>query len=99
MTPEAVERDYEAETGEQIVECFKGRNPLHTPMVLVAGHGPFTWGATAEKAVYNAAILEQIAQMAFVTRGVHAAAERLPEYLIRKHFERKHGPRATYGQS
>jgi L-ribulose-5-phosphate 4-epimerase len=99
MSPEAVERDYEAETGEQILECFKGRDPLHTPMVLVAGHGPFTWGATADKAVYNAVMLEQIAQMAFITRGIHPSATRLPEYLIRKHFERKHGPRATYGQS
>jgi L-ribulose-5-phosphate 4-epimerase len=98
MSPEAVERDYEAETGEQIVECFKGRNPLHTPMVLVAGHGPFTWGTTAEQAVHNAAMLEQIAQMAFITRTVLASAGRLPEYLIRRHFERKHGPRATYGQ-
>jgi L-ribulose-5-phosphate 4-epimerase len=99
MSPEAVERDYEAETGEQILDCFKDRDPLHTPMVLVAGHGPFTWGTTADKAVYNAVMLEQIAQMAFITRGVHPAATRLPEYLIRKHFERKHGPRATYGQS
>jgi L-ribulose-5-phosphate 4-epimerase len=98
MSPEAVERDYEAETGEQILECFKGRNPLHTPMVLVAGHGPFTWGTTAAQAVHNAAMLEQIAQMAFITRGILASAGRLPEYLIRKHFERKHGPRATYGQ-
>jgi L-ribulose-5-phosphate 4-epimerase len=98
MSPEAVERDYEAETGEQILECFQGRNPLHTPMVLVAGHGPFTWGKTAEQAVHNAAMLEQIAQMAFITRGILASAGRLPEYLIRKHFERKHGPRATYGQ-
>ena len=99
MSAEAVERDYETETGEQILECFKQRNPLHTPMVLVAGHGSFTWGATADKAVYNAVMLEQIAQMAFVTRGINASAARLPEYLIRKHFERKHGPRATYGQS
>jgi L-ribulose-5-phosphate 4-epimerase len=98
MSEEAVERDYEAETGQQILECFKGRNPLHTPMVLVAGHGPFAWGATAEQAVYHAAMLEQIAHMAFVTRTIHASAGRLPEYLVRKHFERKHGPRATYGQ-
>jgi L-ribulose-5-phosphate 4-epimerase len=98
MSPEAVERDYEAETGQQILECFKGRNPLHTPMVLVAGHGPFTWGEAAEQAVYNAVMLEQIAQMAFVTRGIHSSAGRLPEHLIRKHFERKHGPHATYGQ-
>ena len=98
MSAEAVERDYEAETGEQILECFKGRNPLHTPMVLVAGHGPFAWGSNAEQAVYHAAMLEQIAHMAFVTRAILATAERLPEHLIRKHFERKHGPRATYGQ-
>jgi L-ribulose-5-phosphate 4-epimerase len=98
MSAEAVERDYEGETGEQILECFQGRSPLHTPMVLVAGHGPFTWGSTAEQAVYHAAMLEQIAQMAFVTRGILASAGRLPDYLIRKHFERKHGPRATYGQ-
>jgi L-ribulose-5-phosphate 4-epimerase len=98
MSAEAVERDYEAETGHQIVDCFKERNPLHTPMVLVAGHGPFTWGATADKAVYHAAMLEQIAHMAFVTQSLHASAGRLPEYLVRKHFERKHGARATYGQ-
>jgi L-ribulose-5-phosphate 4-epimerase len=98
MSAEAVERDYETETGHQIVECFKGRSPVHTPMVLVAGHGAFTWGPTADKAVYNAAMLEQIAQMAFVTRAIQPSAARLPEHLIRMHFERKHGPRATYGQ-
>jgi L-ribulose-5-phosphate 4-epimerase len=98
MSPEAVERDYEAETGTQIVECFEGRNPLHTPMVLVAGHGPFAWGSSADRAVYNAAMLEQIAKMAFITRAIDVGARRLPEYLIHKHFERKHGPRATYGQ-
>jgi L-ribulose-5-phosphate 4-epimerase len=98
MSPEAVQRDYEAETGRQILECFEGRDPLLTPMVLAAGHGPFAWGVTAAQAVYHAVMLEQIAQMAFVTRGIRASAQRLPEYLIRKHFERKHGPRATYGQ-
>jgi len=98
MSAEAVERDYETETGHQIVDCFKGRSPVHTPMVLVAGHGAFAWGPTAEKAVYNAAMLEQIAQMAFVTRAIQPAAARLPDYLTRKHFERKHGARATYGQ-
>ncbi len=98
MSDEAVERDYEVETGNQILDCFKGRDPLHTPMVLVAGHGAFTWGATAEKAVYNAAVLEELARMAFVTRTLDPAAPRLPDRLIRKHFERKHGKNAYYGQ-
>lgn len=99
MSDEAVERDYEVETGNQIVECFENRDPLQTPMVLVAGHGPFTWGETPEKAVYNAAVLEELALMAFVTRTVDPAAQRLPESLIRKHFERKHGKNAYYGQT
>ncbi len=98
MSDEAVERDYEIETGNQILECFEDRNPLHTPMVLVAGHAPFTWGATPEKAVYNAAVLEELAKMAFVTKTLDASASRLPKSLISKHFERKHGKNAYYGQ-
>lgn len=98
MSDEAVERDYEVETGNQILECFRDRDPLHTPMVLVAGHGPFTWGETPEKAIYSAAVLEELAHMAFITRTVDPAAERLPDRLIRKHFERKHGENAYYGQ-
>jgi L-ribulose-5-phosphate 4-epimerase len=98
MSDEAVERDYEVETGNQILECFKSRDPLRTPMVLVAGHGAFTWGETPEKAIYNAVVLEQLAQIAFVTRTLDAKAARLPERLIRKHFERKHGKHAYYGQ-
>jgi len=98
MTDEAVQRDYEVETGNQILACFAGRDPSHVPMVLVAGHGPFTWGASAAKAVYHAAVLEELAKMAFVTRVVDPAAERLPSSLIHKHFERKHGKNAYYGQ-
>jgi L-ribulose-5-phosphate 4-epimerase len=98
MSDEAVERDYELETGNQILECFKGKNPLHTCMVLVAGHGAFTWGDTPEKAIYNAAVLEELAKMAFVTRTLAPAGERLPARLVRKHFERKHGKNAYYGQ-
>jgi L-ribulose-5-phosphate 4-epimerase len=94
----AIAGDYETATGQQIVACFRERNPLHVPMVLVAGHGPFTWGATAAAAVYNATILEEIAKMAFITRGVAPKAERLPPALGRKHFERKHGDNAYYGQ-
>jgi L-ribulose-5-phosphate 4-epimerase len=98
MSDEAVERDYEVETGNQILECFAGRDPLATPMVLVAGHGTFAWGATPEQAVYNAAVLEELARMAFVTRTLDPAAARLPERVVRKHFERKHGKNAYYGQ-
>jgi L-ribulose-5-phosphate 4-epimerase len=98
MTNEAVENDYEVETGRQILECFKGRDPLKTPMVLVAGHAPFTWGKTPEQAVYNAAVLEELSRMAFVTQTLDRSAERLPESLIRKHYERKHGKSAYYGQ-
>ncbi len=74
MSDAAVERNYEVETGNQILDCFENRDPLHTPMVLVAGHGPFTWGATPEKAVYNAAVLEELARMAFVTRTLDPEA-------------------------
>jgi L-ribulose-5-phosphate 4-epimerase len=98
MSDEAVQRDYEVETGTQIMECFRTRDPLHTPMVLVAGHGPFTWGESADKAVYHAAVLEELARMAFVTRTLDPGAARLPGALVRKHFERKHGKNAYYGQ-
>ena len=98
MTVEAVERDYEAETGTQIIDCFRTRDPLQTPMVLVAGHGPFAWGKTADKAVYHAVVLEELAKIAFITRTLNPGASRLPEHLVRKHFERKHGKGAYYGQ-
>ena len=98
MSADAVERDYEAETGTQIIDCFRTRDPAQTPMVLVAGHGAFTWGQTAEKAVYHAVVLEELAKIAFFTRSIDPRAERLPGYLVRKHFERKHGKRAYYGQ-
>lgn len=67
-------------------------------MVLVAGHGPFTWGATAEKAVYNAVVLEELAKMASITRTLAPDAKRLPQHLVDKHFRRKHGKDSYYGQ-
>jgi L-ribulose-5-phosphate 4-epimerase len=67
-------------------------------MVLVAGHAPFTWGATPEKAVYNAVVLEELARMAFITKTLDPKAAKLPQRLISKHFERKHGKNAYYGQ-
>ena len=98
MTAEAVEGDYEAETGFQIIDCFRTRDPLQTPMVLVAGHGPFAWGKTADKAVYHAVVLEELAKTASITLTLNPRAGRLPDHLVRKHFERKHGKRAYYGQ-
>jgi L-ribulose-5-phosphate 4-epimerase len=98
MSDEAVERDYEVETGKQILECLRGRDLAATPGVLVAGHGVFTWGATAEKAVYHAAVIEELAHLAFVTRSLDPVASRLPERIVRKHWERKHGKTAYYGQ-
>jgi L-ribulose-5-phosphate 4-epimerase len=98
MSDEATLRDYEVETGNQILECLRGEDPLSVPMVLVAGHGTFTWGETPEKAVYHAVVLEELARMAFVTKTLDPAAARLPDRLIQKHFERKHGKSRYYGQ-
>jgi L-ribulose-5-phosphate 4-epimerase len=100
MSPEAVANDYELETGNLIVDTFAaaGKNPLHMPMVLVAGHGPFAWGATASKSVYHAAVLEEVCRMAHLTLALDPLASPLPEHIIRKHWDRKHGPGAYYGQ-
>ena len=100
ITREALKANYELETGKLIVKHFadEGINPAETTMVLVAGHGPFTWGKNADKAVYNAAVLEEVAKMAAFTVAVNPAAMTLPEYIIDKHYQRKHGPNAYYGQ-
>ena len=95
-----VENDYETETGLQIIRHFQKHqlNPSEIQMVLVAGHGPFTWGATADAAVRNARILEELCTMALNTELIRPGAPRLKEYLVRKHYLRKHGRNATYGQ-
>lgn len=100
MSEEAVMRDYEEETGNQIVSAFTelSLDPSEVEMVLVACHGPFTWGKTAMKAVYNAAVLEELARMAFVTLAIDPAAREIPAPLIRTHYLRKHGKDAYYGQ-
>ena len=97
MTKTQVEGDYELETGNVIVARFEGINPDHTPGVLVKNHGPFSWGATPDKAVYNAKVMEQCAQMAYIAKTLNPSLEMNP-LLIEKHYMRKHGPNAYYGQ-
>ncbi len=100
MSDAMIEGNYEFETGIQIINCLKEKKLSHeeVEMILVGNHAPFTWGKTPEKAVYNSAVLENIAQMAFVTEQIRPDVTRLKESLIRKHFERKHGPDSYYGQ-
>lgn len=98
MEDAAIERDYEEETGNQILYAFKKLNYKEVQMVLVAGHGPFTWGDSAAKAVYNAVVLEELARMACLTERINPDANRLKQSLIDKHYDRKHGKNATYGQ-
>ena len=100
MPDDRIEGDYEEETGNQIVEHFRslGLNPEETEMVLVGSHGPFTWGKSGSRAVYNAVVLEELARMALITRQVNPDVTRLKEALRRKHYQRKHGPNAYYGQ-
>ncbi len=97
MTKEEVEGQYELETGNVIVKRFEGINPDHTPGVLVKNHGPFSWGASPANAVYNAKVLEQCAKMAFVSFMVNPGTTMNP-LLVEKHYGRKHGPNAYYGQ-
>ncbi len=100
MTDEMISGDYEYQTGFQIIGHFqeKGLNYEELEMVLVGNHAPFTWGKTPEQAVYNSAVLESLAQMAYLTEQINSNAPRLKEALIKKHFERKHGPDSYYGQ-
>ncbi len=97
MTEKEVKGDYELETGNVIVERFNGYNPDHTPGVLVKNHGPFSWGTSPANAVYNATVMEYVAKMAFVSYSVNPQTTMNP-LLIEKHYMRKHGPNAYYGQ-
>jgi L-ribulose-5-phosphate 4-epimerase len=100
MDDKMIEGDYEYQTGFQIMNALTERNLSYeeVEMILVGSHAPFTWGVTAHKAVYNSAVLEAVAKMAYVTESVKADAARLKDSLIKKHFERKHGPNSYYGQ-
>lgn len=100
LTPEEIAGDYELNTGKVIEETFRTRKINHdqVPAALVVGHGPFTWGPTTEKALENAIVLEKVAMMAINTYRVDPQAQPIPQALLDKHFLRKHGPGAYYGQ-
>ena len=97
MSRAEVEGNYEKETGRVIVRCFKEIDPVHTPGVLVRNHGPFAWGRDAADAVHNAVVLEQVAKMAYLSYQINPVLTMNP-LLVEKHFNRKHGPNAYYGQ-
>ncbi len=98
LSTDEVERGYERETGKIIIERFSGMDPTETPGVLVAGHAPFVWGRNAADAVRNSLILERIAQIALGTFQLNPAISPLPMHIQKKHYQRKHGPDAYYGQ-
>lgn len=99
MRTDEIKTDYEANTGRVIVEAFDGLDPLHHPAVLIAGHGPFTWGTNVATAVHNAEVLEFVARLASETLRINGGTEPIRNELLDKHFLRKHGPSAYYGQN
>jgi len=100
MTDEMILGDYEHETGNQILNVFRKENlsPEEVEMILVACHGPFTWGKNAAKAVYNAAVLEELAKMAYLSLQINPLTQPIKKKLVDKHYFRKHGTNAYYGQ-
>lgn len=97
MTKSEIDQDYESETGKVIVETFMGRNPMHCPGIIVNDHGPFTWGKDAAHAVHNAVVLEEVAKMAYYTE-LMTPNNVMDKALMNRHFTRKHGKNAYYGQ-
>jgi L-ribulose-5-phosphate 4-epimerase len=98
LTEDEVATAYELNTGKVIVERFRGLDPMAMPAVLVSGHAPFCWGKDAADSVANSLVLERVAEMARAVHLLNPAVEQLPGYIMEKHYQRKHGPRATYGQ-
>ena len=98
LTPEEIEEGYEKNTGRVIAETFQGKNPMHVPAVLCRNHGPFTWGTDAKDAVHNAMVLEEVARMNLYTEMLNPGVQPAPQCIQDKHFLRKHGPGAYYGQ-
>ena len=98
LTPEEVECAYEKETGTVIIEAFEGIDPMAVPGVVVYKHGPFAWGKTPKEAVHNAVVMETVASMAYHAEQLNPKKEPIEQYLLDKHYMRKHGPNAYYGQ-
>ena len=98
LSKEQIDAAYEAATGDVIAEAFEGMNPMHTPAVLVKHHGPFTWGKNADDAVHNAVVLEEVAKMASISVALNPNIVMNAD-LIEKHYNRKHGANAYYGQA
>ncbi len=98
LTKEEIESDYEKHTGDVITERFSGINPKFMPAVLVNNHGPFTWGKTAAEAVHNSVVLEELAMMAYYSLSLSPDLKQIGQVLLDKHFLRKHGKDAYYGQ-
>ncbi len=98
ITEKEIEEGYEKNTGKLVVERFKDIDPTEMPGVLVVGHGVFTWGESPDEAVINAMLLESVARMAWGTLVLNPGCEEIPDCLLEKHFRRKHGPNAYYGQ-
>jgi len=98
MDDAAIQGDYEVETGNRIVETFRHFSYQEVEMVLVACHGPFSWGKTPEKAVYNSVIMEELAKMAYLTKRIKPNVRALKRSIVDRHYRRKHGKDATYGQ-
>ena len=98
LTKEEIDGDYEKNTGKVILETLSGKDPMAVPGILVRDHGPFAWGKTPGGAVYNAVVLEKVAEMAYKTMTLNPDWERAPEYLLDRHYFRKHGANAYYGQ-
>ncbi len=98
LTEQEVQGEYELNTGRVIIETLKEGEPLHTPGVVVYQHGPFAWGKDAHDAVHNAVVMEEVARMAWIARGINPGLKPIDGYLMDKHFMRKHGAHAYYGQ-
>ena len=98
LTAQEIEEAYELNTGNVIVETFAGKDPMAVPGVVVKNHGPFAWGRTPAGAVYNAVVLDKVAEMAYNTMTLNPRTKRVHQYLLDKHYFRKHGANAYYGQ-